>query len=305
MGRYVIKRISLGILCIIGVSIIIFFATRLSGDVTFLMVPDNATTEDIIKVRAYLGLDKPIPIQYLIFVKNAIRGDFGESIFHKLPAMDLVISRIPATAELALTAFLITIIFGIPIGILSAVKRLTWIDKMGTVFALIGQSMPGFWLGIMLILIFSVWLGWLPTSGRGGIEHIIMPAVTLGWYSMSAVMRLTRSGMVDVLDDEYIKLARLKGCPEWLVVWKHGLRNALIPVITMSGVQLAILLGGTVIIETVFGWPGLGKLIMDSITNRDYPVVQAGIFVTSSIFVICNLIVDLLYGVIDPRIRYN
>ncbi len=305
MGRYVLKRLLLGIVAIIGVSIIIFVATRLSGDVTFLMLPDTATKEDIFALRTSLGLDKPIPVQYLIFVQNVLRGDFGASIIYKSPAMSLVFARLPATIELAVTAFLITIILGIPIGVLSAVKRRKWMDKLGTVFALIGQSMPAFWVGIMLILVFSVTLGWLPTSGKGGIEHIIMPAFALGWYSVAAVMRLTRSGMVDSLENEYIKLARLKGNPEWVVVWKHGLRNALIPVITMSGMQLATLLGGAVVIETVFAWPGLGKLIMDAITNRDYPLVQAGIFLTSSVFVICNLVVDLFYGVIDPRILYK
>lgn len=305
MGRYALKRILLGILAIIGVSIIIFIATRLSGDVTFLMLPDTATREDIIALRSSLGLDKPLLVQYLIFLQHVVRGDFGTSIIYKLSAINLVFARLPATVELAVTAFLITIILGIPIGVFSAVKRHTWIDKLGTFFALIGQSMPAFWVGMMLILIFSVTLGWLPTSGRGGIVHLIMPAFALGWYSIAAVTRLTRSGMVDVLENEYIKLARLKGNPEWIIIWKHGLRNALIPVITMSGIQLATLLGGAVIIETVFSWPGLGKLIMDAITNRDYPLAQAGIFITSSIFVLCNLAVDLLYGVIDPRIRYK
>jgi len=305
MGRYVLKRTLLGILAIIGVSVIIFIATRLSGDVTFLMLPDNATKEDIVAIRAALGLDKPIPIQYLIFIQHAVVGDFGSSIIYKLPAMNLVFARLPATIELAFAAFSITICIGIPIGVLSAARRGKWVDKMGTLFALVGQSMPAFWVGIMLILVFSVWLRWLPTSGRGGINYIIMPALTLGWYSVAAVMRLTRSGMVDALDNEYIRLARLKGNPERIVIWKHALRNALIPVITMSGIQLATLLGGAVIIETVFSWPGLGKLIMDAISKRDYPVVQAGVFVTSSVFVFCNLVVDLLYGVIDPRIRYR
>jgi peptide/nickel transport system permease protein len=305
MVRYAFKRILLGIVAIIGVSIIIFVATRLSGDVTYLMVSDIATKEQIQAIRASLGLDKPIIIQYLIFIQHAVTGDFGTSIIHRLPAMGLVLARLPSTIELALAAFTITIILGIPIGILSAARRGRWPDKAGTLFALVGQSMPSFWVGIMLILIFSVWLGWLPTSGKGGFNYIIMPALTLGWYSMATITRLTRSGMVDAMDHDYILLARLKGNPERVVLWKHALRNALIPVLTMSGIQLAQLLGGAVVIETVFSWPGMGKLIMDSILNRDYPVVQAGIFITSTIFVFCNLIVDLLYGVIDPRIRYK
>jgi peptide/nickel transport system permease protein len=305
MGRYVIKRILLGIVAIIGVSVIIFVATRLSGDVTYLMVSDIATKEEIQAVRQSLGLDKPVIIQYLIFVQHAVTGDFGTSIISHLPAMGLILARLPSTVELAFAAFLITILLGIPIGILSASRRGRWPDKAGTLFALIGQSMPAFWVGIMLILIFSVWLGWLPTSGKGGINYIIMPALTLGWYSVATIMRLTRSGMVEAMDHDYILLARLKGNPERVVLWKHALRNALIPVVTMSGIQLAQLLGGAVVIETVFSWPGIGKLIMDSILNRDYPVAQAGIFITSSIFVFCNLIVDLMYGVIDPRIRYK
>lgn len=305
MLEYVLKRILWGILAIIGVSIIIFVATRLSGDVTYLMISDIATKEEVLAIRQSLGLDKPLLIQYLIFVQHAITGDFGTSIIFHLPAMDLVFARLPSTIELAIAAFIITIVIGIPIGILSAAKRGRWPDKVGTLFALVGQSMPAFWLGIMLMLIFSVWLGWLPTSGKGGINYIIMPALTLGWYSVATVMRLTRSGMVDAMDNDYILLARLKGNPERVVLWKHALRNALIPIVTMSGIQLAQLLGGAVVIETVFSWPGLGKLIMDSILNRDYPVAQAGIFITSAIFIFCNLIVDLLYSVIDPRIRYK
>jgi peptide/nickel transport system permease protein len=305
MARYVIKRVLLGIVAIVGVSIVIFVATRLSGDVTYIMLPETASKADIAALRASLGLDKPIIIQYFIFIQHAITGDFGISLMYKVPTMGLVAAFIPASIELAAIAILITIILGVLVGVLSASRRGKWIDRGGTLFALFGQSMPSFWLGIMLILIFSVWLGWLPTSGSGGIRYIIMPAITLGWYSTAAVMRLTRSGMIDVLDNEYIRLARLKGNPEHAVIWKHALRNALIPVITMSGIQLAYLVGGAVVVETVFAWPGLGKLIMDGITHLDYPLVQAGVFITSTIFVVCNLIVDLLYSVIDPRISYK
>jgi peptide/nickel transport system permease protein len=304
MLKYALKRVLLGFLAIIGVSIIIFVATRLSGDVTFLMIPHDAKAEDIIEMRTSLGLDDPLPVQYFIFIKNVFRGDFGTSLWHKLPAMELVLDRLPATVQLAVTGFLISVIIGLPIGVLAARNRGTWIDKLATTLSLSGQAMPGFWVAIMMMLLFAVTLGWLPTSGKGGIEHIIMPAFSLSLYSFAAILRLTRSGMVEALDNEYIKLARLKGNPEWVVAWKHALRNALIPVVTMSGMQLAMLMGGTVIIESIFAWPGIGKLILDAIYDRDYPIVQAGVFITSTIFVFTNLVVDLLYGIIDPRIRY-
>ena len=305
MRRYALRRFLLGVLCIIGVSIIIFGATRLSGDVTYLMLPEEATQQEVDELRAVLGLDKPIPVQYFIFVKNVARGDLGKSIRYNRPAMEMVLERMPATIQLALAGFVISIVVGLLIGVTSATRRGSLLDTFGKLFALTGQAMPNFWLGIMAILLFSVTLGWLPTSGRGGIEHLIMPAVTVSWFSTAALMRLARSSMLDVLDSEYIKMARLKGNPEWIVVWKHGLRNALIPVVTMGGLQLSMLLGGVVIIENVFSWPGLGKLLVEAIYSRDYSLVQAGVFVTSTILIACNLAVDLLYGVIDPRIRYE
>jgi len=269
------------------------------------MLPEEATQQEVDELRAVLGLDKPIPVQYFIFVKNVARGDLGKSIRYNRPAMEMVLERMPATIQLALAGFVISIVVGLLIGVTSATRRGSLLDTFGKLFALTGQAMPNFWLGIMAILLFSVTLGWLPTSGRGGIEHLIMPAVTVSWFSTAALMRLARSSMLDVLDSEYIKMARLKGNPEWIVVWKHGLRNALIPVVTMGGLQLSMLLGGVVIIENVFSWPGLGKLLVEAIYSRDYSLVQAGVFVTSTILIACNLAVDLLYGVIDPRIRYE
>jgi peptide/nickel transport system permease protein len=306
MRRYALRRILLGIVTVIVVSMIIFIASRLSGDVTYLLLPEDATKEEVAWLRAKLGLDKPLPVQYYYFIKGAIRGDFGKSYrYTNREAIEVVLERLPATAQLAFTAFSMSVIGGLLLGVLSATKRDTFIDTLGKLFALIGQAMPGFWLGIMAILIFSVTLGWLPTSGRGGIEHIIMPAVTTAWFSVASILRLTRSTMLDVLDSEYIKMARLKGNPEWLVTWKHALRNALIPVVAMSGIQLAQLLGGVVIAETIFGWPGLGSLILEGVYSRDYALVQAGVFVISVIFITVNLLVDLVYGFIDPRIRYE
>jgi peptide/nickel transport system permease protein len=305
MRRYVLKRVILGIITLIGVSIIIFIAARLSGDVALLLAPIDATEEEVQAIRAQYGLDKPIPVQYYVFIKGAVRGDFGESIRYHLPAMEVVFNRIPATFELAAAAFSLSILLGLLLGTVSATRRGSWLDQSGKIFALLGQSMPAFWIGIMAILLFSVQLGWLPTSGRGGISHLLMPALSLAWYSVASIMRVTRSSMLDVLDSEYIKMARIKGNTERVVVWKHALRNALVPVVGLAGIQLAYLIGGTVIIESVFSWPGMGSMIVEAVYSRDYPLVQAGVFLIAVLLITLNLIVDLLYGVIDPRIRYE
>ncbi|MBN1848200.1 MAG: ABC transporter permease [Deltaproteobacteria bacterium] len=306
MRRYALKRVILGIITVIIVSMIIFVASRLSGDVTYLLLPQDATKEEVGRLRAKLGLDKPLPFQYLYFLKDAVRGNFGKSYrYTNREAMEIILERLPATAELAFAAFLMSVICGLLLGVLSATKRDNFLDTLGKTFALIGQAMPGFWLGVMAILIFSVKLGWLPTSGRGNISHLIMPSISIAWFSIASILRITRSTMLDVLDSEYIKTARLKGNSELIVIWKHALRNALIPVLAMSGIQLAHLLGGVVIAETIFSWPGLGSLILEGIYSRDYALVQAGVFVISIIFITCNLAVDLIYGVIDPRIRYD
>ena len=305
MRRYILKRILLGIVTLIGVSMIIFIAARLSGDVALLLAPQDATDAEVQSIRVRLGLDKPIPVQYYVFIKNAIRGDFGESIRYKRPAVEVVMSRLTATVELVGTSFFIAIIIGILLGTTSATRRGSWLDQSGKLFALFGQAMPGFWVGIMAILVFSVTLGLLPTSGRGGISHLILPASSMAWYSIASTMRVTRSSMLDVLDSEYIKMARSKGAPEGLVVWKHALKNALIPVVGLGGMQLANIIGGAVIIESIFSWPGLGSLIVDAVYSRDYPLVQAGVFFISAFLITLNLVVDLLYGFIDPRIRYE
>jgi peptide/nickel transport system permease protein len=274
--------------------------------VTYLLLPEDATKEEVAGLRAKLGLDKPLPLQYYYFAKNALKGDFGKSYrYTNRQAMEIILERLPATVQLAFMAFSMSIIGGLLLGVLSATRRDTFLDTLAKVFAILGQAMPGFWLGIMMILIFAVVLGWLPTSGRGGISHMIMPATTIAWFSVASILRLTRSAMLDVLDSEFIKMARLKGNPEWLVIWKHALRNALIPVVAMSGLQLAHLLGGVVIAETIFGWPGLGSLILEGVYSRDYALVQAGVFIMSVIFITINLLVDLVFGVIDPRIRYE
>jgi peptide/nickel transport system permease protein len=305
LRRYVLKRVLLGIVTIIGVSIIVFVLARLSGDVARLYAPANATAEQLDMIRAKFGLDKPIPVQYWVFVKNALHGDFGTSVTFGRPAMEIVLKRIPATLQLGLAAFVIGNFFGILLGILAAVYRSKWIQWGAQSFALLGQAVPGFWLAVMLMMIFAVNLGWLPTSGMGGIKYMVLPVISLSWFSVAFVMRITRSSLFDTLASEYVKLARIKGNPEWVVIIKHALRNALIPVVMLMGMQLAMLVGGAAFIETVFRWPGIGILMVNSITNLDYPLIQAITLITSAALVLIMLVVDILFVYLDPRIKYE
>ncbi|MBI2886238.1 MAG: ABC transporter permease [Chloroflexi bacterium] len=269
------------------------------------MIPQDADPSEAAFIRQLYGLDQPLHIQYWVFLGNAVRGDFGRSYRWHDPALKVVLDRVPATLQLAVSAALVSILIALPIGVMSAVRPGGWFDTFGKVFALMGQSMPTFWVGILAILIFSVQLRWFPTSGRGGLQNLVLPAFTLGWASTAALTRLTRSAMLDVMDSDFIKMARIKGVPERWVIWKHALKNAAIPVVTILGVQWAQFLGGSVIVETIFAWPGVGRTIVEALNNRDYAVVQAGTFMISILFVTANLIVDLLYGVIDPRVRYD
>jgi peptide/nickel transport system permease protein len=305
MARYALKRVVVGFICLIGVSLIIFIAVRLTGDPTELLLPEDATKEDFEKLRAELGLDKPIPVQYFIFIKEAAKGNFGRSVRWKRPATELVLSRIPATLQLGAFAFCLAVSFGLLAGVTSAKLRGTPFDLVVRVAAMFGLSMPTFWLGIMFILIVAVQLRWLPTSGRGGFEHMILPAVTMAGHAAASMSRLSRSAMLNVLGSDYIKMARVKGNPEWRILWKHGLKNAAIPVVTLAGIQMAAVIGHTVVVETVFAWPGIGKLIIDGIYARDYAVVQAGICFVSAIYITINIGVDLVYGLLDPQIRYD
>jgi len=304
MGRYLVKRLWHTVYVIIGISMISFFFIHLSGDPVMLMLPADASKQEIEQLRHRLGFDQPLPVQYLHFVSNAIKGDFGESLYYHVPAMNLILERLPASLELAFASMFIALVVSLPIGIISAVYRGSALD-MGTMLAaLFGLSMPHFWLGIMLILIFSVKLGWLPTSGRGSLAQIIMPATALGLSLMAMFARLTRSVMLEVLSLDYIRTARAKGLGEFMVIGKHALKNALIPLVTVAGMQFGFLIGGTVIIETVFAWPGVGRLVVQAIFNRDYPLVQAIVLVLAVIFVLVNLLVDVLYVYLDPRISY-
>jgi peptide/nickel transport system permease protein len=303
MTTVLARRLAQAALVVLGVSFVVFFILHLTGDPALLLLPPDATAEEIRRFRDAMGFDDPFLVQYWRFLRGALRGDFGESLRHGQPAMGLVVERLPATFELAGAAMLIALAVAIPAGIVSAVRRNTPVDYVSTVVALLGQSMPTFWLGIMLILVFSVYLQLLPSSGRGDLQHLILPAATLGLFTAARMMRLTRSGMLEVLGQDYIRTARAKGVGEPPVIWKHALRNAAVPIVTITGIELGALLGGSVITETIFAWPGVGRLSVQAIYNRDYPVVQAAVFLLATTFVIVNLVVDILYTYLDPRIR--
>ncbi len=306
MQRYLAIRIFHSFLTLIVVSFLVFGMGRISGNVLDVLLPDDATPADFERLTKRWGLDKPIPVQYWIFIRNAAQGDFGDSLTKAgRTSMGLVIERLPATIQLAAFSLAISTLLAIPIGVLSAVKRDSPFDFFGKIIALLGQSVPSFWLGLMMMWVFAVQLGWLPSSGKGGIEHLVMPAIALGLFQVAAVMRLLRSSMLDVLDSEYVKLARIKGLPEWKVIWKHCLRNAAIAPLTYYGVIAGSLLTGSVITEQVFQWPGTGLLAIEAVRNRDYPVMQSVVIVFAGIFVLCNLIVDILYAYLDPQIRYE
>jgi peptide/nickel transport system permease protein len=303
MWTYLAGRLAQTVLSMLVVISIVFVLTRMSGNPVDLLLDANATEQDRAILMHYLGLDQPLPVQYLIYVKNIALGDFGTSVLTRRPVTEHIWERLPATAELGFVAMALSVLIGVPLGMYSAVRRGGALDTGARVFAVLGQSMPAFWLGLMLILLFGVVLGVLPAGGRGGIQHIILPAFTLGYFTSAAILRLTRSAMLEVLASDYIKFARLKGLHEQVVLWKHGLKNALLPVVTFAVMLFVQFLGGAVVTETVFAWPGLGRLILESITTRDYPIVQAGVLVLSGLYLTGNLFVDLLYSYLNPRIR--
>ncbi|RPJ19654.1 MAG: ABC transporter permease [Desulfobacteraceae bacterium] len=305
MNRYLIKRLFHSIIVILGIGTIVFIITHLTGDPTNLLLPPEAGEAQRKLLWEQLGLGRPLYIQFLEFLKNMVQGDFGQSFRHQMPAMDLILSALPATIKLTLAAMTITIVISIPVGILSATRPGSLYDRAGMFFALLGQSMPVYWAGLMMILLFAVKLGWLPSISGAGFKSIILPACTLGMFSTAAIARFTRSSMLDVLDADYVTTARIKGLSEYRVVLKHALKNAAIPIITMTSLQMGRMLAGAVIVETIFSWPGLGRMAVQAIYNRDYPVVQAAVFVASVIFVLINLLVDILYTYIDPRIKYK
>ena len=306
MGAYIRRRLVQSVVVVWGVSVLVFFLLRLApGDPVSLLLVESASPEQVAAAKAKWGLDKPIPVQYAVFLGRALRGDLGDSLFFQQPAIEVLMERMPATLQLSAAALLFSLSVAIPIGMLSALKRDSFWDYLGTGLAMLGQAIPPYWLGIMLILVFSVALGWFPTSGRGTLSHLVLPAITLGSVLMALVTRLVRSGMLDVLGEDYVRTARAKGLRERSVIVRHALRNILIPLVTVIGLQLGALFGGAVITESIFAWPGVGRLALQSINARDYPMVQASVLVISVVYVFLNLAVDLLYVYLDPRIRYN
>ena len=303
MIRFMLRRTFYALVTLFILSLTIFTVIRMTGDpVTYLAEP-GIQEEDLDRIRADWGLDKPWPVQYLVFAKNIFTGDLGKSFNYQMPVSTLYFQRLPNSLELAAAATLISFFIGIPAGLISAVKVNTAWDSFGKTIALFGLAVPGFWLGLVLILVFSVWLEWLPTSGQGGWRNLIMPSLALGWYFAASLLRLTRSSMLEVMRSEYIKLARLKGLPGYAVIAMHAFKNALIPVLTLAGVNLVVMINAAVIIEVIFAWPGIGRLLYEGIFQRDFPLVQGVVMEAGIMIVVINLIIDILYAYIDPRIR--
>jgi peptide/nickel transport system permease protein len=305
MWMYLMGRALQTLLSMLVVVSIVFVLTRLSGNPIHLLLDVNASEQDQQILTHHLGLDRPVLVQYALYVRNIALGDFGSSILTRRPVAEHIWERVPATVELGFVAMVLSVAIGVPLGMYSAVHRGGPLDSAARIFAVLGQSVPAFWLGLMLILLFGVLLGLLPAGGRGGLAHLILPAFTLGYFTSAAILRLTRSSMLEVLNSDYIKFARLKGLHEQVVLWKHGLKNALLPVVTFAVMLFVQFLGGAVVTETVFAWPGLGRLILESITTRDYPIVQAGVLVLSAFYLAGNLFVDVLYSYLNPRIRHR
>ncbi len=304
MAWYIFQRLGQAVVTVLVVTMVIFVIIRLIGDPTHLMLPPEATEADRDLLRQQMGLSDSVVMQYGRFLWALLHGDMGMSYRFSRPAMEVVLDRIGPTLLLTCTSLCIGVLVGVPLGVASAVRPDSFIDLVSKIIALFGQAAPPFFFGLLFVLLFSVELGWLPTSGYGGPRYLILPSLALGWYSAAGLMRLTRSNMLDVLNSEYVKMARIKGVPERVVIYRHALKNASLPVLTFASLQFGILMGGAVSIESVFAWPGMGKLILDSIANLDYTVVQAAVTVSALLFTLINLAVDILYAYIDPRIRY-
>lgn len=303
MKQYIIRRVGYCLLSLFLLSLTIFFFVRVTGDPATLLVEPGASQADIEAIHKQFGLDRPLIVQYWLFVVSLVQGDLGQSFYYQTPVMQLYLDRLPNSLILAFVSMGLSLMIGIPAGIMASVQVGKFWDGFGKLFTLLGLSLPSFLVGLVLILVFSVYLGWLPSSGFGGPLHLIMPAFALGWYFAASHMRLTRSSMLEVLGSEYIKLARLKGLPQKLVIAKHAFKNALIPVLTLAGINLVIMVNVAIVVETVFAWPGIGRLLYEGITFRDFPVVQGVVLLGGVMIVVVNLFVDILYAIIDPRIR--
>jgi ABC-type dipeptide/oligopeptide/nickel transport system permease component len=303
MTRFILRRAFYAVVTLFILSLTIFTVVRMTGDPVTLLAEPGARTEDLERIRTEWGLDQPWPVQYLVFARNVLTGDLGKSFNYQMPVSTLYFQRLPNSLQLALAATLISFLIGIPAGLISAVKVNSAWDNFGKTIALFGLAVPGFWLGLVLILVFSVWLRWLPTSGTGNWRNLIMPALALGWYFAASLLRLTRSSMLEVMRSEYIKLARLKGLPGYAVIAMHAFKNALIPVLTLAGVNLVVMINAGVVIEVIFAWPGIGRLLYEGIFQRDFPLVQGVVMLAGIMIVLINLLIDMLYAYIDPRIR--
>lgn len=301
MRAFVLSRLAQTVLVVFLALTAVFFLARLGGDPVLLFLPMDIQAKDVNEFRERLGFNDPLPVQYGRFMAGAVRGDFGESLRYKQDALHLVLERLPATLRLGLLALLLTFCLAIPVGVISAMRRGSVWDYLGMGGTVLGQAIPGFWLGLMLIYLFSVRLGWLPTGGTGGIVHYVMPVIVLASFYAARIARLTRSSVLDVLGEDFILTARAKGLAELMVVAKHTLKNAAIPIVTLAGLETGQLLGGAVITETIFAWPGVGRLTVQALLNRDFPVVLAAVFVISLTYTVINFLVDVIYGWIDPR----
>jgi len=304
MTRFIVTRVAQSLVVLAVLSVVVFLLARTTGDPLTLILPMSATDEDIANARAYLGLDRPLLEQYLSFVGRAVQGDFGTSLRARRPVWELIEQRLPSSLKLAAFSMAVTLLLALPLGVLAAVHKDTWVDRAAQIVAVLGQSLPTFWVGIVLIEFVAGRLQWLPAGGTGGFSHYILPGLTLGWFVVAGMMRLIRSGMLEVLDSEYVKMARVKGVPERRVIWQHALKNAIIPVVTFAGVYFAILVTTAIVVESVFAWPGVGRLAYEAITSRDFPVIQAVVLLTAVIVAAANLCVYCLYAFIDPRIRF-
>ena len=305
MQRFIILRVLQGLLAIFAISLIVFALSRVAGDPLAAILDDESGKEQIELIRKSWGLDQPLHVQYFTYMRRLLTGDLGVSFKWDRPVAELIVERLPATLQLSAVALIITGLMAFPIGVLSAVKKDSWFDTCGKMIAILGQSAPTFAVGLILMWIFAVQLGWLPTSGRGGIRYMILPGFALGYYNVAAIMRLTRSSMLEVLDTEYVKLARIKGIPEWKIVWKHCFRNALIGPLTYFSLIFAVLITGSVVIETVFAWPGIGLMVIEAINSKDHITVQAVVMLFAVLYVVINIITDVTYAYVDPRIRYG
>jgi len=305
MIRYILERLLQAVVSLIAVTIVVFTMVNLTGDPALVLLPEDATAEQVAMVRHELGLDQPLVVRYLNYLGGLLQGDLGTSIrgLAAVPVGQLIAERLPATLELGAAAVLLTFLIGVPLGVYAAYWKDSPLDVAARVFAVLGQSAPPFWVGIILIIIFSIHLGWLPAGGRGGILHLVLPATTMALASIAGVTRLIRSNLLETLDTDYIRFCRIKGQSETNVTWKHGLRNAGVPVLTFSAVITASLITGSVITETIFTWPGLGKLLIDSIGFRDLPVIQGCILVFAAVYIFLNFAVDLLYAYLNPKVR--